>query len=72
MASFTVIVVSWNPDDTTLKGECLRLIAIWVAGIVAILICIFVFLAWAGEDLHVGTVDNIDLLARYRECNRFF
>ncbi|XP_047965848.1 aluminum-activated malate transporter 8-like [Salvia hispanica] len=67
MASFTVIMVSWSPDDTTLKGECLRLIAIWVAGIMAILICIFVFPDWAGEDLHVGTADNIDRLARYLE-----
>lgn len=72
MASFTLIVVSWNPDNVTLLGEGARLIGILVAGIAGILICIFVFPVWAGQDLHVGTADNIDRLARYLEGNRSF
>ncbi|XP_042023415.1 aluminum-activated malate transporter 2-like [Salvia splendens] len=68
MVSFTLIVVSWDPDDITLKAECAHLIGILAAGIAGILICIFVFPVWAGEDLHVDTADNIDRLARYLEA----
>lgn len=65
--TFCLISVSGYRDDEVIAMAHKRLSAVFIGGATAVLICILVFPAWAGDDLHKQLATNMEKLAKFLE-----
>ncbi|KAL6537869.1 hypothetical protein OROHE_012156 [Orobanche hederae] len=65
--TFSLISVSGYRNDEVLDMAHRRLSTILIGGSAAVVICIFIFPVWAGEDLHELIAANIEKLAIFLE-----
>ncbi|KAL6566998.1 hypothetical protein OROMI_015402 [Orobanche minor] len=65
--TFSLISVSGYRNDEVLDMAHRRLSTILIGGSAAVVICIFIFPVWAGEDLHKLIAVNIEKLAIFLE-----
>lgn len=69
--TFCLITVSAYREDEILDMAHRRMSTILIGGVATVLICIFVFPIWAGEDLHNFTAHNIEKLGVFLEGGGF-
>lgn len=67
--TFSMVAISGYRTDEILVMAYQRLSTILIGGTICILVSIFVFPVWAGEDLHKMIANNINKLAKYLEGN---
>ena len=65
--TFCLISVSGYRDDEVIAMAHKRLSAVFIGGATAILVCILIFPAWAGDDLHKQLATNMEKLATFLE-----
>ncbi|KAL8090007.1 hypothetical protein AgCh_039461 [Apium graveolens] len=65
--TFCLISVSGYRDDEVIAMAHKRLSAVFIGGATAVLICILIFPAWAGDDLHKQLATNMEKLATFLE-----
>lgn len=65
--TFCLISVSGYRDDEVLDMAQRRLSTILIGGSTSVIICILIFPAWAGDDLHNQLASNVEKLAIFLE-----
>lgn len=63
--TFCLISVSGYRNDEVLDMACTRLSTILIGGSTSVVICIFIYPAWAGDDLHNQLASNMEKLATF-------
>ncbi|KAK7257586.1 hypothetical protein RIF29_31657 [Crotalaria pallida] len=65
--TFCLVSVSGNREDKIIDIAKKRVTSILIGGLISVLVCIFVYPIWAGDDLHNLISKNIEKLGNFLE-----